>query len=290
MPLLDDPNLWLYVLAGIFALSLLIPLVTVVHSRKLAGGAESESGDGPPVAEIFRDPSIAQPHLVEMRKRLTWSLLVLIAAIAISFVFSRQMLDLLTQPIGGLDQLQAIEVTEPLSVFMRVAFVSGFVLALPFVFAQVWLFIASALRENEFRHIYYALPAAVALFLAGAAFAYWVMLPVAIPFLVGFQDIPTVPRPANYIKFVTSLVFWVGMSFELPLVMFVLARLGLVTAKGLARRWRYAVVIIAVMAAMITPTVDLVNMGLVLLPLLVLYLLSILMAWVAYRPRDSSSA
>ncbi len=166
---------------------------------------------------------------------------------------------------------------------------TGFVLAMPFIFAQLWLFLAPALRENEFRYIYLFLPFATILFLSGAFFAYFVMLPTAIPFLVNFMSIPSTPRPANYIKFVTSLVFWVGVSFETPLVALVLARMGLITAGTLARNWRYAFVIIAVVAAVITPTVDPVNMGLVMAPLFVLYLLSIVLAKIAYREREPLS-
>jgi len=289
MAILGDSQLWIYVLAGIFVLSLLVPVVTVVRSRKLASGPSAESQDGLPVGEIIDNPRLLLPHLLELRQRLTKSLIALVIFVAISFVFSQPLLTVLTEPIGGLQELEAIEVTEPLSVFMRLSLITGVVLALPFIFAQLWLFIAPGLQENEFRYIYIILPFALLLFVIGASFAYFVMLPVAIPFLVDFMGIPTVPRPANYIKFIVSMVFWVGISFEAPLVVFVLARLGLVTAKGLARRWRYALVIIAVAAAIITPTIDPVNMLLVMTPMAVLYVLSIVLAWLAYRPRKQVS-
>ncbi len=109
------------------------------------------------------------------------------------------------------------------------------------------------------------------------------MLPAALPFLIGFAGIQTIPRPMNYINFVTSLLFWIGIGFEMPLVIFMMARLGLVTASGLAKQWRIAIVLIAILAAIITPTVDPVNMGLLMLPLIGLYLLSILLALFA-RP------
>lgn len=290
MTILQDPNLWLYVLVGLFGLSLIVPVITVIRSRRLAGGTAADSQGGLPVSDIVDNPRVLLPHLLELRRRLTWSVIALVIGVAVSFIFSQQLLNILAEPIGGLDQLEAIEVTEPLTVFMRVALLSGFILALPFIFAQVWLFIAPGLRENEFRYIYYILPAAIFLFLAGAAFAYFVMLPVAIPFLIGFMDIPTAPRPANYFKFVTSLPFWVGIAFESPLVVLVLARMGLVTPQVLLRGWRFAIVIIAVVAAVVTPTIDPLNMGLVMAPLFVLYLLSILLAKLAYRPRQESSS
>jgi sec-independent protein translocase protein TatC len=107
------------------------------------------------------------------------------------------------------------------------------------------------------------------------------MVPVAIPFLINFLGIPTHPRPLNYISFVTSLLFWVGISFEMPLVVFFLAKLKWVTAGQLVRGWRYAFMGIALVAAVVTPTVDPINMGLIMLPLVVLYLISIILARIA---------
>jgi len=113
------------------------------------------------------------------------------------------------------------------------------------------------------------------LFLAGGAFAWFVMLPTAIPFLTRFMGITTQVRPLNYFSFITSLLFWIGVSFEMPVVVMILARFGLVTPRQLLKGWRYAIVGLAVVAAAVTPTVDPVNMGLVLLPLLGLYAISI---------------
>ncbi len=109
------------------------------------------------------------------------------------------------------------------------------------------------------------------------------MLPAAIPALLGFAPIPTRPRPANYISFVTNLMFWVGVSFEMPLFIFSLARVRLIRRATHAHHWRVAVFLIALLAALVTPTGDPINMGLVMIPLIVLYVLSILLARVAYR-------
>ena len=113
------------------------------------------------------------------------------------------------------------------------------------------------------------------LFLAGAAFAYFVMLPVTIPFLADFGGIPTTPRPKDYIGFITRVVFWMGVAFETPIIIAVLARIGIVTPTQLRKGWRLAVVVIAVVAALITPTIDPFTMLIVMAPLLGLYLLSI---------------
>ena len=275
----------LIITGGLVLLSLIIPFIAIIHSRRSVGQEESKDDGWESTSNIFENPRAILPHLVELRQRLGLVFVALVVGVLLSFLFSRQILDLLTDPIGGISQLEATEVTEPLSVFVRVAFLSGFVLAMPFMLTQIWLFIAPALREDEFRLIFLLLPAAIILFWGGACFAYFIMLPVAIPFLVNFMDIPATPRPASYVSFITRLTFWVGASFETPLVALVLARMGLITPTTLTRNWRYAFVGIAIVAAIITPTVDPVNMALVMLPLALLYGLSIVLAKLAYRER-----
>ena len=130
-----------------------------------------------------------------------------------------------------------------------------------------------------------AIPAAFVLFLAGLAFAYFIMLPAALPFLLNFMGISTRVRPMNYVRFVTGLMFWIGVSFQFPLIIYALAGIGLVKARSLMNSWRLAIVGIAVLAAAVTPTVDPVNMALVMAPMVVLYFLSIGLAALAGRRR-----
>jgi sec-independent protein translocase protein TatC len=141
------------------------------------------------------------------------------------------------------------------------------------------------LQPRERKWIWLVIPTATLFFAAGVAFAYFVMLPTALPFLLSFMGIETSPRPGNYFGFVLNLMFWVGVSFEMPLVVFVLARLGIVNVKGLLKQWRFAVIGSAILSALITPTPDPVNMGLMMIPLLGLYLLSVLFAVFAGRQR-----
>lgn len=222
-------------------------------------------------------------HVGELRKRLLIALLALVAATAVSFAFAPKIIALLALPIGGAQNLTSIEVTENISVFMQVSLLSGFVLALPVILYQVVAFIIPALSAREARWLFLTIPFVFLLFLAGVAFAYLVMLPAALPFLINFMDIKTTPRLSNYFSFVANLLFWIGVSFETPLVVFILAKLKLITHKQLFKQWRLAVVIIAVLAAVVTPTPDPVNMGLLMLPLSGLYLLSGLMAFIAGR-------
>ena len=123
-------------------------------------------------------------------------------------------------------------------------------------------------------------------FVAGVLFSYFFMLPTALPFLLNFMEIPTIPRPSSYLGFVTSLLFWIGIAFEFPLVIYVLASLGFVNARLLTQQWRLAMVIIAIAVAMIISIIDLFSMMVVMAPLIILYFLSIGMAALAGRARS----
>jgi sec-independent protein translocase protein TatC len=168
---------------------------------------------------------------------------------------------------------------------MRVSLLSGFALAFPYLCLELFAFVNPGLKKNERRLVILAVPLASLLFLTGLAFTYYVVLPAALPFLLNFMGIPTTPRPLNYIRFVTNLMLWIGVAFEFPLLIYVLAGLGFVRASSLARSWRFAIVGIAVLAAAATPTVDPVNMALVMAPMLVLYLVSIVLAAIAQAGR-----
>jgi sec-independent protein translocase protein TatC len=221
-------------------------------------------------------------HIDELRRRLFTALLVMAAATLVCFQFAPQIANLLAMPAGGIARLQSIEVTENISVFMKISLLSGFVVSLPVVLWELLGFIMPGLLPKEKFWVRLSIPLASLFFAAGLAFAYQVMLPNAIPFLTGFMGITTMVRPDNYFSFILNLLFWIGVSFELPLVIFVLAKLHLVSARFLLKGWRAAIVIIAILAAVITPTPDPVNMGLLMVPLFLLYILSLLFAWAAW--------
>lgn len=222
-------------------------------------------------------------HLGELRKRLLFSLIALVAGVIISIIFSEQLLQLISSPIGGLENLLSIQVTENLSVYFRVTLLSGFILSLPFTLIQLYLFISPGLKKRERKWFVIAVPLATVLFFGGAVFAYLVMLPAAIPFLVQFPGPEVLPKWRDYVNFVTNIIFWIGLSFETPLLMFLLAKLGIIDAKGLVRGWRIAMIAIAVIAAVATPTPDPINMALLMAPLFLLYLLGILLAALARK-------
>ena len=233
----------------------------------------------------IREMTIWQ-HLDELRKRLLFSLIVLIAAVIICVIFADTLIEIVVKPIGGLENLLSIQITENLSVYFRVTLLAGFILSLPFILLQLYLFISPGLNKKERKWLIMAVPFATILFCAGAVFAYFVMLPAAIPFLVDFPGPEVLPKWQDYVNFVTNLIFWIGLSFETPLLMYVLAKLGIIDAKGLAQQWRIAIIAIAVIAAVATPTPDPINMALLMAPLFALYLLGILLAAFARR-KDS---
>jgi sec-independent protein translocase protein TatC len=220
-------------------------------------------------------------HVEELRKRLLIALLALGLATAFSFFFADKVIYLLAEPVGSIDALQSIEVTENISVFMRVALLCGVSISMPVILYEILAFILPALKRSEKRWVYLTIVFGTLFFLAGAAFAYYVMLPSSLQFLIDFLAVETKPRLSSYINFITSLIFWMGVGFQFPLVIFALAKMDVVSAEALAKGWRYGVVVISVLAAMITPTVDPVNMALLMSPLLVLYVISIFFAYLA---------
>ncbi|MGA9350124.1 MAG: twin-arginine translocase subunit TatC [Anaerolineae bacterium] len=221
-------------------------------------------------------------HLEELRDRLIKSVIALTVTTLLSFVFAKKFLEILIAPMGETPPVSASPTTS-IVVFTKVALISGVALAMPVLVYQLISFIAPGLTRQEKRYLYLVLPGATVSFVAGAAFAYFIMLPTAIPFLKGFLSDIIEPNwfVDRYISFITSLLFWIGVSFEMPLLMFFLAKLGIVTPAVLSRYRKYAILVIAVISAVITPTVDPFNMILVMGPLILLYEIGILLAKLA---------
>lgn len=153
-------------------------------------------------------------HIEELRKHLLRSLLALTLAVVVSFVFTEPLIQYLARPVGGLDTLRAIDVTESISVFMKVALLSGLALSLPYIAFEFWLFAAPGLRPRSRSFGLIAIPLATLLFMCGMAFSFYIMLPAALPFLSSFLGIQAEWRPASYYNFVTGVMFWIGLAFE----------------------------------------------------------------------------
>lgn len=254
---------------------------------------EEENDDAPigdTLAATIENPRALLPHINALRQHLLRAVLAIVITTGISFLFVRNILAYLAAPMtGGINELVAIDVTENIGTVMRVTLLSGFTLALPYVVFEIWLFIAPALKVSSRVKGLFAIPIAILLFVGGMAFAFYIMLPAALPFLFNFMGLSTQPRPSSYYNFVTLIMFWIGVTFEFPLVIYLLASLGIVKAKTLAAQWRIAIVVIAILAAAITPTVDPVNMGLVMAPMIILYFVSIGLAYLAQRNRSQTT-
>ena len=243
-----------------------------------------------------REQTLLQ-HLSELRRRVFICVVAVLAGSAVSFVFFEEIVEILVEPardlgLGTGGELIYTEVTELLTTAIKVSFVSGLILASPVIVSQGVMFVAPGLTRQEKRYLFGFMPVVILAFAGGVAFAYYILTPPALHFLLTFGgDIATpLIRISNIINLMIRLLFWMGLAFETPLVMFLLASLGIASASSLGRFRRYWVVVAFILAAMITPTVDPVNQALVAGPLLVLYELGILLAWLAGRSRRKSKA
>jgi sec-independent protein translocase protein TatC len=251
-------------------------------------------------------------HLEALRKHLFRAVVVLALATAASFWFSDKLMMALAMPLGenaqaqflqlvrwplpsfaeagdlllrlgadGLSRLQVIEPTESVGVFMRVSLLAGVAFAMPWIVMELYLFIAPGLMPPNRLRLLFAIPLASLFFVLGLLFTYVVMLPTAVPFLYTFAGFKAAWRPSAYFGLVTGLMFWIGVVFQMPLLIYAGASVGLIRAGQLAQQWKIAVVVIAIIAAAVTPTVDPVSMGVVMLPMILLYGFSIVGAVIA---------
>ena len=250
-----------------------------------------------PIADVFSDlvtNTDTRQGLWEqieaLRMHILRAVIVLAIAVIASFWVAQDVMGFLAIPVGGLENLQAIQVTEEIGVFMRVAMTVGIAVAFPWIAMEIWLFAAPGLKPREKKMGLAGIPFATALFLTGMVFTYYVLLPTALPFLGSFTKISQFWAAKEYFSFITGLMVWIGVFFEFPLVIFVLSSMGLVQPNFLAEQWRIAIVIIAVIAAAVTPTIDPVNMGLVMLPMILLYFISIGLSFIAYAGRKREKA
>lgn len=228
-------------------------------------------------------------HLNELRVRVTYAAIAILITTVISFLFSEQLLTFLMQPYAASNPagaaLQTLRPTEGLETYFKVSLLSGIVLAMPVILFEVWRFLSPGLHPHEKRYVYIFIPSALLLFVLGLAFAWFVLAPAAIFFLANFMtDIfLTQWTSQEYISFIIRLLLWISLAFELPVVVYLMARVGVVTADTLRSQWRIAVVGIAVLAAVITPSIDPVTMLLTMAPLFALYVLSIGLARIGQR-------
>ena len=242
-----------------------------------------------------RELSIGQ-HLRELKRRLIISGAAVVIGTVVALIFYERIIEFLLVPADGLGTEDAkatliyVELTEMIAVTIKVSLLSGVVLAFPVVLYQIIMFVAPGLTPRERRYLLTFMPAVILAFAAGVAFGYLVLIPPAINFLLTWgSDIATpMIRIGNYVNVIVTLLFWMGVVFETPVVMFLLAKLGIVSWRGFARWRRHWIVVAFILGALITPTFDPLNQSLVAVPLIVLYELGI---WVArFAARGKSEA
>jgi sec-independent protein translocase protein TatC len=222
-------------------------------------------------------------HLYELRNRLAKAFIALVVGTLIGLFIGEPVLKYLQSPYGR--EFTVLGPTGGVVAYFRVSLLIGAIVSIPVVTYQIMMFVIPGLTAKEKRVVLYSLPAIVGLFIVGVLFSWFILIPPALDFLATFaSDIFRAEWTADqYLGFVTSLIFWMGVAFEIPLIFFVLGLIGLVGPKNLLNSWRFAVVGSSIAAALITPTVDPVNMMLVMGPLLALYAASILLVGVGNR-------
>jgi len=250
--------------------------------------AEEESGfHGGPEMTLLE-------HLKELRYRVMVSGLAVLIGVIVCFYFWETILGWMLAPARERVEdfrVSSFSPTDRIGIIVKIGLYGGVILASPVVIYQMMAFILPGLTPKERRILLPGIVGGAAFLLAGMAFAYWVILPASLGFLLelGSDQIENVIGIKQYVDFVTRIVFWVGVSFELPMVLALAAKLGLVRARQLLGFWRYAVVIVFIIAAVVTPTPDPVTQTFVAGPLLGLYFIGILMAW-AVQPKRKQPA
>jgi len=232
-------------------------------------------------------------HLEELRRRIIYSLLAVGAAFGVAWYYSDRIFAVMQTPImqalhrHKLDEkLVYLNPIEPFNIYLKVGFIAGLFLASPFVLYQVWMFISPGLYRYEKRYVLPFMFSTVGLFLAGGFFGYKLVYPAALDFLIGygeqFQPMITI---GAYTQLFLTIIIGLGIVFQLPIIVFFLALMGVVDAAFLWRYIRYAILGIFIIAAVVTPTTDIVNMCIFAAPMVVLYVLSIGVAWLVHPKR-----
>jgi len=224
-----------------------------------------------------------KPHLVELRKRLGISVVAVLVMFFVMFSYWQPILEWMTAPLTAVlpkgSSVVFTKLQEPFFTALKVAFFTGFIASLPIIFWQLWLFVAPGLYEHEKKYVFPFVLGATVMFISGGAFAYYVVVPFGFTFLVNFgsQLFTALPSIGEYVGFFTKLIFGFGLAFELPVITFFLASIGLITDRTLKEFFRYALVIIFLVSALLTPP-DVLTQFLMAGPMILLYTLSIYIA------------
>ena len=230
-------------------------------------------------------------HLEELRKRLVISAIAVGVGFAASYPFAERLFGLLVAPLqavmpeGG--HLIFTNLPEMFFTYLKVSFLAGILLVAPFIFYQIWMFIAPGLYKKEKKYVIPFVVASTILFVGGSLFGYFIVFPFGFKFFVGFSNeyVKALPSVKQYFSFAIKLLFAFGVVFELPVVIFFLAKMGVVTPKMLRKNRKYAILMTFVVAAILTPP-DVITQCMMAGPLIILYEIGILVAQIAWKKKE----
>lgn len=236
-------------------------------------------------------------HLEELRRRIIYALLAVAAAFFACWYYAEGIFALMQVPImealrnHKLDtKLVYLNPTEPFNMYLKVAFIAGLFVASPFVLYQLWLFISPGLYRHEKRYVMPFMFSTVGLFLAGGVFGYKIVYPAALDFLIGYgrQFTPMITI-GEYTDLFLTIIVGLGVIFEMPILVFFLSLMGIVSAGWMWRNLRYSILVIFIVAAIVTPTTDIMNMCIFAAPMILLYVFSIFIAWLVHPKRRKAA-
>jgi len=232
-------------------------------------------------------------HLEDLRKRLFYSAIAIIAGFFPCWMFKEKFFEILSRPVmqhlpPG-TKFSFLTLTAPFMMYLKIAFLGSLFFAAPFIFLQVWYFVAPGLFQKEKKYVIPFVLMTTFFFAAGAAFGYFVVFPFACKFFLSIgKDFQPVLTPDQYLGFSMRVLLGIALVFELPTLIFFLAKMGLVTARWMIKNFKYAVLLIFIIAAVITPTPDPITQSIVAIPMIVLYGLGILIALAVGRGKEKA--
>jgi sec-independent protein translocase protein TatC len=236
-------------------------------------------------------------HLTELRKRLVYSLIAIGIGALVGFSVAEKMLAIISRPMQEAlrtahlaDKLIYTSPTGVIALIIHLGFYLGLVIASPFVFYQIWLFVAPGLYKHERRAVVTFVVSSVGLFLGGIAFGYFILLPIVLRFLISFQG-PFRPLISinEYFDLTLLVLIGLGLIFELPVLIFFLSLIGVVTPKFLWKNMRYAILVITIIAAVVTPSPDATTMLIFMAPMVILYVAGIGVSYMVVRNKRKAA-
>jgi sec-independent protein translocase protein TatC len=231
-------------------------------------------------------------HLEDLRKRLWYSFVAIFVAVIPAYVFSKNVFKALARPVTQFlpegTKMAFTSLTAPFMLYIKVAFLTALFVTSPFIFLQLWYFVAPGLYQKEKKYVLPFVTFTTVFFLAGAAFGYFIMFPWACRFFLNLaKDFNPVLTVDNYFSLSLKTLLGVALVFELPTLVFFLSKLGLITSRWMVRNFKYAVLAVFVIAAVITPSPDMITQSILAVPMLALYSLGILIAFFFGKERKT---